>query len=346
VRIAVLIFSAALLAQAQPEKVVFDTDCAFFSDDGAALVMLLQRPRQVELLGLTVVPGNLWPRQGAEYMLHILRLMKRPEVPLHLGAQAPLLHSPAMADRENRQWGPIEYMGAFAADPAKVDPPFGGKFSGLTAARQHAVDFLIESIDRSPGQITVLALGPMTNLAMALRLRPDLEAKIRRLVFMGGAVHVRNYDSRAAEFNFWFDPEAAQVVLRSAIPQKTMFGLDICNRARIRKTHFDQIVAVKTPITELFREDMGNRNPGFLKKPGAQTYIWDCLAAGYLLDPSFVTKRETAYLDVNTVFGKDYGAITPLDRSLAPRATPVEVMLDLDFARYFALYKALLTMSP
>ena len=163
---------------------------------------------------------------------------------------------------------------------------------------------------------------------------------------MGGAVHVRGQESRAAEFNFWFDPEAAQLVMRSGIAHKAMFGLDISNRARIRKTHFEQIVAVKTPITELYREDMGNRFPGFLKNPNAQGYIWDCLPAGYLLDPSFVTRRGTTYLDVETVFGKDYGVVKPLDRSLAPAATPVEVMLDLDFARFFALYKTLLTTAP
>jgi inosine-uridine nucleoside N-ribohydrolase len=351
-RICILLICGLLagLCQADPEKVIFDTDCAFFNDDGAALVMLLERPRQAEVLGLTIVPGNLWPRQGAEYMFHILRLMKRPEIPLHLGAQAPLVHTRAMALKENRDWGPIEYLGAFENDPpqsqSELKPPFGGKFSGLTPARRNAIDFLIETIDQSPGQVTLLAIGPMTNVAIALRLRPDLESKIRRLVFMGGTVHARNYDNRAAEFNFWFDPEAAQVVLRSGIRQKTMFGLDICNRARINRTHFDQIVAVKTPITELFREDMGNRYPGFLKKRDAQSYIWDCLAAGYLLDPSFVVKRESAYLDVDTSFGKNYGAVIPLDRTLAPQATPVEVMLDLDFRRFFELYKGLLTTAP
>jgi inosine-uridine nucleoside N-ribohydrolase len=278
-------------------------------------------------------------------MFNVLRLMKRPDVPLYLGAQAPLVHTRAMAQKENRDFGPIEFMGAFAADPPRsrveLEPPYGGKFAGLTPARQHAVDFLIETIDRSPGQVTVLALGPMTNLAIALRLRPDLETKIRRLVFMGGAAHMPTH-----EFNFWFDPEAAQVVLRSGIAQKIMFGLDICNRARINKTHFDQVAAVKTPITELFREDMGNRYPGFLKNAAAQGYIWDCLPAGYLLDPGFVTKKETAYLDVDTVFGKAYGVVKPLDRSLAPKATPVEVMLDLDFPRFFVLYKSLLTTAP
>src|ERR1041385_9540492 len=89
-RICILLICGLLagLCQADPEKVIFDTDCAFFNDDGAALVMLLERPRQAEVLGLTIVPGNLWPRQGAEYMFHILRLMKRPEIPLHLGARS------------------------------------------------------------------------------------------------------------------------------------------------------------------------------------------------------------------------------------------------------------------
>jgi inosine-uridine nucleoside N-ribohydrolase len=324
-----ILLAVAALCRAQPEKVILDTDCAFFNDDGAALVMLLQRPKQVNVLGLTVVPGNLWPQVGAEYMYHILQLMKRPGIPVHLGAQAPMVHTRAMAAKET-----VEFKGAFDSEPPAAR-------SLAFIARRHAIDFLIDTIGQSPGQVTVLAIGPMTNLAIALRLRPDLEKKIRRLVFMGGSVY-----APGPEFNFWFDPEAAQIVLRSAIAKKTMIGLDICNHAPINKSHFDQIVAVKTPITELFAEDMGNRYPGFYKKTDAKSYIWDCLAAGYLLEPGFVNKRETAYLDVDTSFGKNYGAVVRLDRTMAPQATPVEVMLDLDFARFFALYKSLLTRIP
>ena len=75
-----------------------------------------------------------------------------------------------------------------------------------------------------------------------------------------------------AEFNFWFDPEAARIVLRSRIPQKVMFGLDICNTAVLRKPEFDKIVAARTPITDLYREDLGNRYPAFLKRPAAVGY--------------------------------------------------------------------------
>jgi inosine-uridine nucleoside N-ribohydrolase len=319
------------------ERVILDTDSAFFNDDGAAMVMLLQRPEQIDLIGVTLVAGNLWPLQGAEYMFRTLDAMKKPGITFYMGAQAPLVHTRPMAEKEKREWGPIEFKGAFGQDQPKPTN------AGRRLSRRHAVDTMIDFIDRTPGEVTVLAIGPLTNLAIALRLRPDLEAKINRLVFMGGAVHVPNYDKRAAEFNFWFDPEAAQIVLRSTIAKKIMFGLDICNHATIDKAHYDQIAQVKTPITALYREDLGKR---FAKNPNAKTYIWDCLAAGYLLDPSFVTKQESDYLDVDANFGKNYGAVIPLDRTIAPEATPVQVMLDLDFEKFFALYKTLLTKAP
>src|ERR1700733_13103662 len=85
------------LAFSQPEKVIFGTACAYFTCDGTALVILLQRPKQVEIQAITVVPGNFWPATGAVYMEHILRLMHRSDVALYFGAQAPLVHTRAMA---------------------------------------------------------------------------------------------------------------------------------------------------------------------------------------------------------------------------------------------------------
>ena len=124
-----------------------------------------------------------------------------------------------------------------------------------------------------------------------------------------------------------------------------MFGLDICNLAKLRKAEFDQIANAHTPIADLFREDLGNRYPGFLKKADATAFMWDSLAAAYLLDPDFVTKSESRYLDVQTTWGQFYGSTTPLDRRATPTATPVTVMLGLDFKRVFALYKDRLTKA-
>ena len=109
-----LLFMAGLcFAQ---ERVIFDTDSAFFNDDGAALVMLLQQPEKVDVLGMTLVPGNLWPAAGSDYMIRILDLMKKPAVPVFMGARAPLIHTRAMVEKENREWGPVEWMGAFGQE--------------------------------------------------------------------------------------------------------------------------------------------------------------------------------------------------------------------------------------
>jgi inosine-uridine nucleoside N-ribohydrolase len=329
---------AAAVCAAPRETVLVDTDSGVFGDDGTALVMLLRSPAAVNVIGVTVVPGNVWPAQGAGYVAHVLDLLKLPQIPLYTGAQTPLLHTAAMAREAARRWGKPEYTGAFAQAPDA-----GGPVRRLHP--EAAVQFLISEIERRPGGVTVLAIGPMTNVALALRLKPEIETRIKQIVWMGGNLNVPGNASPSAEFNFWFDPEAASIVLRSRIPRKVMFPLDICNTAPIRKAEFDQVAAARTPITELYRQDAGERYPGFLKHPEAVGYLWDELAAAYLIDPGFVTKSEPRYLDVTTVWSRFYGATIPLDRRVAPDATPVEVALALDFKRLFTLYKGLLTRA-
>ena len=316
-----------------PERVVIDSDPGYFNDDCQAAVMLLRSPEKAAVAGITVVSGNTWAPEGRKHMEQALKAIGRSDVPMFMGAQIPLTHTAGMAKEESRRWGPFAYMAAF-----EKPFPAGGEIGS-----RGGVDFLIETIERFPGEVVILAIGPMTNLAVAFRLRPDLETKIKQIVFMGGNVRVPGNATKHAEVNFWFDPEAAQVVMRSRVPRKIMFGLDICNRAVFTRKQFDEIVAAKTPATELFKDALGNGYPGFLKDAKTTGYIWDPLAAGYLIDSKIVTSQEPMYLDVDARFGEYYGAVTPLDRKLAPEATPVQVMLGLDYPRFFALFKSLLT---
>jgi inosine-uridine nucleoside N-ribohydrolase len=330
------------LSGAAKDPVLFDTDSGLFGDDGAALVILVRSPAQVSVQAITIVPGNVWAPQGAEYMFHILDLLRHPLMTVALGADGPLIHTAAMAKESERRWGALSYIGAFARDPLVVVPAPGFKMS-LRKPRLDAVNLLISEIERRPGKVTILALGPMTNIALALRMKPAIETQIKRIVFMGGNIRVPGNATNAAEFNFWFDPEAARIVLRSRIPIKVMFDLDICSQAPIRKAEFDQIASARTLVADLYRADLGYRFPAYLRKPDASGYMWDSLAAAYVVDPEFVTKAEYRYLDVQTSWGQFYGSTVPLDRKVAPLATPVTVALGLDFKRVFALYKDRLT---
>jgi len=342
-RLLAAILVAATMPAAEREIVIVDTDSGQFGDDGAAVTMLLRSPAQVAVAGITIVPGNVWAPQGAEYMLHILDLLKRPDVPVYAGAEVPLANSAAMVREEERRWGKLAYTGAFAYDPSAVIPAAGARLTGRKARRDGAVQFLISEIERRPGEITILAIGPMTNIALALRLKPAIETRIKQIVFMGGSIKAPGDATPWSEFNFWFDPEAARMVLRSRIPRKIMFDLDVCQTAPIRMAEFDQIASAHTPIADLFREDLGNRYPGFLKHPDGTAYMWDALAAAYLIDPGFVTRWETAQLDVQSAWDRFYGATIPLGHAMAPDATPVTVAAELNFQRVFKLYKGLLT---
>ncbi len=322
-----LLVAAALTANAQ---IIFDTDSGYFGDDGVALVMLMRSSRKPEVRLISVVAGNVWTRSGANYMRRNLRWLRATQVPVRVGAQQPLVHTAAMMKLE----GAIEFAGAFSEKPEVAVVP------------SDAVEAMARIIDTAKGSVTLLAIGPMTNVAMLLGTRPDLEKKIGALIFMGGNVHVGGNSSKAAEFNFWFDPEAAGIVLRSAIPRKVMFGLDVSNRVKLTKATFDEVMTVQNPITALYRDDFGNRYPGFLKDPKAEGSLWDELAAAYLIDPSLVKKSETEYLDVECVFGPKYGAVKKLDRKMAPDATPVEIVLDMDFPRVLDIYKKALMFQP
>src|SRR5215475_7114861 len=118
---AAFLFVTCLAGAAARDTVVFDTDSGLFGDDGAALVMLVRSPGQVAIQGITIVPGNVWAPQGAEYMLHILELLKK-TVAVYTGAEAPLLHSPEMAKEASKRWGELAYMGAFTVNPATIAP--------------------------------------------------------------------------------------------------------------------------------------------------------------------------------------------------------------------------------
>ncbi len=322
-------------------RIIFDTDSAVFNDDAAALAMLAGRPDVVDILGVTVVAGNYPVPQGAEHMLHLLELIGADDIPLYLGAESPLVNSPAHAASQEVRWGPVSFKGAFDATD-QVVPPQGGRFAAARPRTTGAVPFIIDTIDRYPHEVTLVAVGPMTNLALAFQQRPDLAGLVKRLVFMGGNARVPGNVTPAAEFNFWFDPEAAHAVLAMPIPDVVMFGLDITNHAPLRKSLFDHIVATDTPLTRLMRHDMA---PRFEADAAATYHVWDCITAAWLIDPSVVTASERLPIAVETSFGATYGGSSVATAPM-PGTRTLEVMLDLDLEKFFRIYEELLASPP
>ncbi|MCC7006272.1 MAG: nucleoside hydrolase [Ottowia sp.] len=355
-------FFAHRVGNAAP-KIIIDSDYNTLSDDGQLGVMAaqLQAQGKLEVLGITVVSGNLWLEQGvAEALKSVERLGVEQHIGIYRGANYALSHSLTTIKKERALFsGGDDYLGAWDYPEPRsqqdLKAPPDGFATKAKVQDQHAVDFIIESVKRYPHEITILAIGPVTNLALAVRKSPEIVPLIKQIIYMGGAVDVPGNTTPLAEFNWWFDPEAAHIMVRQAIPQ-IVIPLDVTNTVLLDKANYDRIVhnpAKQTPITRLFKQLNGygyagigeHLGVGFERDPNATTPIWDVLTLAYFMDPTFATHTVDTWLDVDMRFGKSAG------RAIAyPSAPPkgeirqkVKVVKRFDNARFFDFYVDLLT---
>ena len=332
----VAIALAALLAAvpmtgAAAHKVIFDTDFAMPpQDDGLALALALNSP-ELEILGVTTVAGNFSMERATSDALRMLEIARREEIPVYAGANMPLVHEKTeFATHTHGEWW---------SDAPPPMPP--GGFAKKKAEPQSAVDFIAKTVMAHPGEIEILAIGPLTNIAMAIRTYPDLAPKIKQLVIMGGAVATLpdggGNATPNAEFNFWVDPEAARMVLRSGIPIN-LSALNVSRKTRLTKEWYDRIVKVDTPITRLIAETMG---PHFAKDPGLVELMFDQVAVASLIDPTLVTTREM-YVDVDADHDVSYGTSVGWERPTlwpyADGAQRMRVQYDLDWNRFITMF--------
>ena len=324
-------------------RVILDTDFNTMGDDGQVLVMLARAMRrgQLELLGVTTVTGNEWVEQEtAEALRAVERLGLGGRVPVHAGAVFPLLRDEADIEAETAA-SPGIYTGAWRKprpNPADILPPPDG-FAAIAAASAHAVDFLVDAIRTHPGEVTVLAIGPLTNLALAFRKAPDIALKLQRIVYMGGAVDVPGNITATAEFNWWFDPEAARIVLRQPVPH-VVVPLDLTNRARFGKDVFDAVATGDAVVGPLFAATYAAT---FEADPAAGAEIWDTLAAAAILEPGLVTTSRDVWLDLIAIPGPDYGRSVAFEGDPPPGARRATLLLDVDLDRFWRFYVEALT---
>jgi inosine-uridine nucleoside N-ribohydrolase len=329
---------------AGPPKVIIDTDFNTIGDDGQVGVMAAQLYAQgrIDLLGFTIVSGNQWRDQEVlDCLKAVERLGIERKVNVYAGAQYPLLHDYQSFLLEQLLFGnATQYVGAYRRPqpgPNDLVPPPDGFPTHTRPARLDAVRFLIESIHRFPHEVNLLAIGPLTNVALAMREDPTIIPLIKQIVIMGGQIYAPgNAYNGAAEFNWWFDPEAAQVVLRAKVLRKIV-PLDVTNTVRLPQDVYQRIVGRNPPtiITQLYQQGV---------RPGG--FIYDTVAMASLYDPSLDVDTRELYVDINTTFDQNYGKSVVWNSDPYPSIhveSPSSVVFHIDNARFFNLYADLLT---
>ena len=338
---------AAPFVRAQ-ERVIVDTDFTGAGDDGQVLIMAAQlhAAHVIELMGITVVAGNEWlPQEVAEALRAVERLGIDRDVGVYAGARYPLVHDYKNLAQERALWG---VGGSWYRRPEPRDDdlitPFDG-FARQTHVRpEHAVNFIIDAVKKHPHEVTLLVIGPMTNIALAIRMNPEIVPLIKRIVYMAGAFEVPGNTTPAAEMNVWYDPEAARVVVRQPIDQ-AFIPLDVTNTVPMTKAIFERVTAAPdTPVSKLLATSGLARR--FKRDPNAISYIYDTLALAYLVDSSYATDVKPMWVDVDCTWGPSYG------RTLGYEEEPPAKLLQnakvvRRFAndRFFNLYVDLMTRA-
>jgi purine nucleosidase len=260
-------------------KVLIDTDTA--SDDAVALIMALRSP-EVSVLAITVVAGNVPLEQATQNALYTAELCGS-TVPVFRGAAAPLIR-------------PLEDAVWFHGRDGLGD--HGYEPAARTAAAEFAVDAIVRTVAANPG-IEIITLGPLTNLALALRQWPQLAANVSRCVVMGGAPACEGNVTPAAEFNFWVDPEAARVVLRSQLPIELVGWQLSRGSAVVSVTEMEEILAVGTSFAHFAIQSNSTAATAYKTQTGELGIaLPDPVAMAILLDPALAPVSSENYMDV------------------------------------------------
>ena len=403
-RLFALVFSTALMTslagsavaaqEDEATKVVLDTDMVELFDDGMAM-LLLERAPNIDLLGVTVVSGNTPMPRGLATGARQLEAM-RSDTPLYAGSRfgirnwrfdpdilaaeqalSPVVSWPGYLGHYDdtiggdpmADWVEV-YQSLYDEAPvyANVYEPGTPDADGIDGA----VDFLIEMADRYPGELTVVAIGPLTNIARAIMKDPTFPSKVKEMVYMGGSFYLPGNSSASAEFNWWADPEAAKVAVRqqwgdpgsesfASYGNQMIAGLEAnANTGAMPEDQYHEMVEGTFPgIQELFLAREESRKAQ--GRPITIGNIWDLFAAAYVIDPSIVLSWNDdprpegdvpqpiygVYVDVDTNDGLDYGRSLAFREDVGPVGTQKAAIQNfIDEEKFWTEVVVPLSMDP
>lgn len=311
-------------------KIILDVDTG--SDDAVAIMTAILSP-EIDVVGICSVNGNKGITHTTENTLRVVQLLKS-ETPVYRGCAEPLVsklfpgrHGWTKSQRTSEVDGrKIEYHSDFLAiPPATIQPQ-----------RLNAVSWLVDTLLASDGDITLVPVGPLTNIAMALRIEPAIVPKIKEIVLMGGGYNLTNTTS-AAEFNIWEDPEAAQIVLTSGC-KVTVVPLDATHAAYVTADESREIRAIGTPAAVAAADFIDQRIEAYgmnqpMKVQNAAP-VHDALAVQAVIDPTVLQDVRHMRIDVDISGGFADGMTICDNRSITDRPKNAYIALDADRAKF------------
>jgi purine nucleosidase len=345
-----LTIAAPLLAQQR--LVLIDQDGSGPGGSNQMAMMLLLQSPQVKVLGITMVSGNAWEPEEVEHTLRMLELIHRSEVPVVPGAVFPLVRTEQEAKLERPLTGTHPWYGAWGDLAAKTSgQPYHAAYDLPALAEgapttkpieEDAAHFLVRQVRAHPHLVTIYAAGPLTNIALAQTIDPQFAELTAGIAIMGGSLNPATDDPEFAthprhEFNFWFDPEAAHIVLRAPFPRIDLTTVDISVKTRFTPAMVAEVAKSPNPAAQYIAKYSDN-----------PYYLWDELEAAALLDPAIITKQRVLYLDVDLNRGPNYGDTLSWTEANRPQTAlqPVHVQEDLDAARFNRLFVELMQAPP
>lgn len=315
-----LLLPVVVCAQAPHRKVIIDQDALGPGGSNEQAILLVLKAPDVDVLGITIESGDGWQAENVAHTLRMLELIGRTDVPVIAGAVYPLVNSEEETERWEALYGKLAYKGAWTREwpesstvkrdpyhPADVVPAIPEGLPKTKPLAVSAADFLLQQTARYPGEVSILAMGPMTNIALAVKIDPGFAARAKDLTFMGGSLSpqasavdefsLQFIHNPRVEFNFRWDPEAAKIMLHAGWRKIVEVPLDATTDTKLTPELLAEASRPKTAIA------------AYLGAYGLPNYpMWDEVASAVWIDPTIVRHEDEISVDVDIGHGADYGS--------------------------------------
>jgi len=301
------------------EKIIYDTDPGI--DDALGLLLLAASP-EIDLLAITVTHGNTSQEKCLNNALKLVELTGIKKVPVARGAEEPLVKELSVAEETHGEGG----LG-YAILPK----------SAISPCSELAHDLIIRVVRENPGEVTLLCVGPMTNIALAFLKAPEIVSKVRRIVSMGGAIHYPGNVTPQAEYNVFCDPEAFEIVLKSGI-DFTLVPLDVTYQCILTTDHLEKITEARSEIRNFIFDSTRFYMEFHEDYQGIKgCAINDPLAVAILLDPTLV-KNRNYFLTIELTSPTSKAKTIADHYGLLKSAPNTKVSMEVDVERFMELF--------